>query len=70
MKYKDIEGQISIFEYIDSIKPLPVDIRGLCDDAYCPRCNYCLDELKELDCKICPVCGVKIDWGPWHRMND
>lgn len=48
----------------------PVDVRGICDDAYCPKCNYCLDELKELDCKVCPVCGVKIDWGPWHRLND
>lgn len=122
MKYKDIEGQISIFEYLEeknrvcnfsqhtcnktelwkiahtfddfvcpevccrtckvsfcgarcngSEEPeriFPVDARGICDDAYCPKCNYCLDELKELDCKVCPVCGVKIDWGPWHRLND
>lgn len=70
MSSKEIPGQINIFEYIENIKPIPVDVRGLCDDAYCPRCNYPLDEYKELDCKTCPECGIKIDWSPWHRLND
>ena len=62
--------QITIFEYMAQIKPRPVDIRGLCDDAYCPGCGYPLDEYKELDCEECPECHIKIDWAPWHRMND
>lgn len=68
---KQIPGQISLAEYTPP-QPIihPVDIRNILDDAYCPRCNYCLDEIEELDCKQCPVCGLYIDWAPWHRMND
>ena len=51
-------------------QPRPVHIKGICDDAYCPECNYALDELKELDCEKCPICGALIDWTPWHRKND
>lgn len=51
-------------------KIYPVDIMGICDDAYCPKCKVCLDELRYLDCDRCPWCGIRIDWGPWHRMND
>lgn len=51
-------------------EPRPVHIKGICDDAYCPECNYALDELKELDCEKCPICGALIDWTPWHRKND
>lgn len=48
----------------------PVDIYGICDDAYCPECHSSLDETKWLDCERCPDCGIRIDWTPWHRMND
>lgn len=48
----------------------PVDIYGICDDAYCPECHSPLDDLKILDCERCPWCGIRIDWTPWHRMND
>lgn len=53
-------------------KALPVDIRGICDDAFCPVCHYPLDDLDptELDCEACPDCGTRLDWGPWHRVND
>ena len=51
-------------------KVYPVDIRGLCDDAYCPHCNASLDDLRFLDCQKCPWCGTRIDWEPWHRRND
>lgn len=54
----------------DKDYPKPVDIRGICDDAYCPECGYGLNELKELDCERCPECHTRIDWTPWHRMND
>ena len=62
--------QITIFDYLESIKPRPVKIMGLCDDAYCPECNYCFWETRELDCKKCPICGTHVDWTPWHRAND
>lgn len=65
-----MDGQITIFEYLDSIPPRPVEIIGLCDDAYCPECGNPLDEYKELDCETCPHCHIKIDWSPWHRKND
>ena len=51
-------------------KVYPVDIKGICDDAYCPGCDASLDETKYLDCKKCPHCGMRIDWGPWHHFND
>ena len=67
---KQIEGQISIFEYMKQIKPLSVDIMGLCDDAYCPVCGYAFkDWLGEKDCD-CPECKTKLDWTRWHIVND
>ena len=67
-----ITGQITLDEYLRELadKATPVDIKGLCDDAYCPRCNVCLDEIRFLDCELCPYCGLRIDWGPWHHFND
>ena len=62
--------QITIYEYLESLKPRPVKIMGLCDDAYCPECGYSLDEIRQLDCERCPWCGLRIDWTPWHRAND
>jgi len=64
------DGQISITEWMDSIKPIPVKIKGLCDDAYCPVCGVWLDDLKIKDCERCPECQTKIDWAPWHRRNE
>ena len=52
-----------------SQKAIPVDIKGICDDAYCPKCNCCLDEYKYLD-QDCPYCHTRLDWAPWHRKND
>ena len=51
-------------------KVFPVDIMGLCDDAYCPKCGRELDDLRIKDCERCPDCHVRIDWTPWHRAND
>lgn len=69
-----MEGQISIFEYLEeSQKIYPLDIRGLCDDPYCPKCDYAFityGSQKEIDCDCCPKCGIKVDWTHWHRMND
>lgn len=64
-------GQMSIFDFIpENETRYMLDVRGLCDDAYCPKCNYEFDELKELDCNRCPSCGVLVDWSFWHRCND
>lgn len=46
-----------------------VVIKGLCDDAYCPRCNYAFSN-HEIDYPICPECGIFLDFEPWHRVND
>ena len=69
-KRKQISGQIDIFEYLESQKPQPVEIIGLCDDAYCPECGDGIDEFKWMDCERCPSCGARISWEPWHRNND
>lgn len=65
-----IPGQMNIYEYLESLKPVPVKIMGIMDDAYCPKCGYCFWETRELDCECCPKCGLKVDWEPWHRAND
>ena len=62
-------GQITIDEYLKEIEPKKVDIKGICDDAYCPECNCSLDEYKYLD-QDCPYCHTRLDWAPWHRKND
>ena len=61
-----IPGQMTIDDFL---KAIPVDIKGICDDAYCPECNCCLDEYKYLD-QDCPYCHTRLDWAPWHRKND
>lgn len=48
----------------------PVVIKGICDDAYCPVCNYLFGYPEETDLLICPECGTHVDWTPWHRLND
>lgn len=46
-----------------------VDIKGICDDAYCPKCNYTFSD-QEIDYPICPICGIFLDFELWHRVND
>ena len=45
-----------------------VDIRNIMDDAYCSVCDRILDERpgKDLDCDVCPHCGVRLDW-TWYK---
>lgn len=45
-----------------------VDIRGICDDPYCPKCGQCL--LDVVGCKTCLSCGTKLDWNTWYLVND
>lgn len=51
-------------------KVYPVEIKGLMDDAYCPKCGYEFWETRDLDCDRCPSCGIRVDWTPWHQAND
>ena len=53
----------------------PLDIKGICDDPYCPQCGYAFETTRtskkyEVDCERCPVCHIKVDWTLWHRLND
>ena len=53
----------------------PLDIKGICDDPYCPQCGYAFETIKscknyEVDYERCPECHVKVDWTLWHRIND
>lgn len=50
-------------------KVYEVNIRGLCDDAYCPKCDYGFMD-NETDAERCPKCGVKVSWKRWHKIND
>ena len=66
----ECDGQMNIFDFFPRKEPIfPVDIRGMLDDAYCPKCQYSFDD-KETDCERCPKCGLRVDWSPWHRCND
>lgn len=69
----ECEGQLSIFDIQEPIYKL--DIKGICDDPFCPQCGYEFKTIRtcknyEVDCERCPECHVKVDWTPWHRLND
>lgn len=60
-----MEGQLSLF------KKIPLDIKGLMDDGYCPVCGYSFDDVNgELDLERCPKCNTVVDWSMWHILND
>lgn len=64
------DGQLNIFDYIHEKELVyPLEIKGLMDDGYCPKCNY-LFGYNETDLERCPKCGIKVDWSRWHRIND
>ena len=61
-----ITGQTNLFNYINEFDtPKAVDIKGICDDGYCPRCNVALDDL----ISVCPWCKQRLDWNEWKRIN-
>ena len=50
-----------------------IDVRGICDDPYCPQCGrgfWTESKRSEVDCERCPDCHILLDWTPWHRVND
>ena len=65
----ECEGQLSLFDTERKEPVFPVDIRGLCDDAYCPKCKRAFEDT-ETDIERCPKCGCRVDWTPWHYHND
>ena len=71
LEHYECEGQLSIFDYQEPIYPL--DIKGICDDPYCPKCGrgfWTESKRSEVDCERCPDCGIRLDWTLWHRIND
>lgn len=61
--------QMTIYDFLpDPNVTLEVDVRGIMDDAYCPRCGDMIPD-KCIDATKCPECGQKITWGLWHRLN-
>lgn len=74
---RQIKGQISIQDYlktqVETEKVFELDIRGLCDDPYCPKCGYEFwteGKRSEVDCERCPNCHIRVNWTRWHRVND
>ena len=67
---KEMDGQISIFDYLEDEEACSVELKGICDDAYCPNCGRPLDDGTLLDCERCPDCNIKLDWKRWHDHND
>ena len=66
----ECEGQLSLDDIFPKEEPkFPVLVMGYMDDAYCPKCRYSFED-KETDVERCPVCGIKVDWTPWHNAND
>lgn len=46
-------------------EPVPVDIKGICDDGYCPECGGMQDDLAER----CQYCGITLDWTRWKKIQ-
>jgi len=74
LKNYECDGQMSIEDWLeDREKVRDLDIKGLCDDPYCPECGYLFTTYgphNEVDCERCPVCKIRVDWGRWHKAND
>lgn len=71
IKNYECDGQLSIFDYQEPVYEL--EIKGICDDPYCPKCGYAFwtdSNRNEVDCEHCPECHIKVDWTFWHRLND
>lgn len=49
-----------------SEKAQEVEVRGICDDGYCPKCKIWLDDLVER----CPECNTLLDWTHWRKLNE
>lgn len=64
-----IKGYQQTIDDMDKPKVYEVNIRGICDDAYCPECDYGFMD-NETDAERCPKCGVKVSWERWHKIND
>lgn len=74
LDHYECDGQMNIFDYLkEQDKIYPIDVMGICDDPYCPKCGrgfWTESKRNEVDCKRCPDCGIRLDWTPWHLLND
>lgn len=59
---KIVKNQMSLDEYT---APEEVELRGLCDDGYCPNCNNMVDDLAP----VCIYCGKNLTWERWKKAN-
>lgn len=55
----ECDNQINMFNAQE------VDVRGFCDDGYCPVCNASLEDLTER----CTWCGTLLSWNRWRQIN-
>lgn len=62
-----MDGQITIEEWFEDLKKhaLPVEIKGLADDPYCPKCGKWLDDFEN----PCSCCNTLLDWARWEQVN-
>lgn len=59
---------MTIFDFLKPQEVYQVDVKGMCDDPYCPKCNYWLEDPDERYGE-CPNCGAKIDFKHWFEVN-
>lgn len=62
-----MDDQITIDEWLSELEKevLKVDIRGIADDPYCPKCGRFLDDFEN----PCSCCKAKLDWTRWEKIN-
>lgn len=65
----ECDGQMDIFNYLGNPeRAMLVDVRGLLDNPYCPKCERPLSE-EDIDAVVCPECGQRLNWDKFHILN-
>lgn len=68
----ECDGQYNLLDYLKELEEepaMPVDIRGLMDNPYCPKCKHPIGELDEFK-ERCVDCGQKLDWTRYRKILD
>ncbi len=61
-----LPGQMNFIDFLAEYdQEMEVDVRGLLDDGYCPRCDAPMEDLTE----VCPWCGQRLSWERWKKLN-
>lgn len=65
---KDIlPGQMNFIDFLEEYnEEKEVDIRGICDDGYCPTCGVWVEDLADR----CMYCNQKLSWERWKKLNE